>query len=57
MLQDLTKPQVEQALAWLANPDLWSVPHELKELSQVEWFLLNQLLENLLEERNHSRLQ
>ncbi len=57
MLQDLTKPQLEQALAWLACPEPLSVPQELKELNQVEWFLLNQLLENLLEEKQHSPLQ
>ena len=51
MLQDLTRPQVEQALAWLAHPDLQPVPQELKELSQVEWLLLHQLLETLLVEK------
>ena len=57
MLQDLTPPQVERALAWLANPKPSPVPQELKELSQVEWFLLNHLLENLLEEKERSRVQ
>ena len=57
MLQNLTRPQVEQALAWLAQPDPLSVPQELKGLSQLEWFLLNNLLENLLEEKQHSPVQ
>lgn len=57
MLQNLTRPQVEQALAWLAQPDPLLVPQELKELNQLEWFLLNRLLEDLLEEKQHSPLQ
>ncbi len=57
MLQDLTRPQVEQALAWLASPHLCPVPQELKGLNQVEWFLLNNLLENLLEEKEQSPVQ
>lgn len=57
MLQDLTRPQVEQALAWLANPQPQQMPQELKELNQLEWFLLNSLLENLLEEKEQNPVQ
>ena len=56
MLQDLTQPQLEQALAWLANPVL-SPPQELRALTEVEWFLLDRLLENLLEEKQQHPVQ
>jgi hypothetical protein len=51
MLQDLTRPQLEQALAWLACPDVEPIPQALKELNQLEWLLLHQLLETLLVEK------
>lgn len=57
MLQNLTQPQVEQALAWLASPHSHPVPQELKGLNQVEWVLLNHLLENLLDEKERSPVQ
>ena len=54
MLQDLNSSQLEQALAYLANPEVLQPPQPLKHLNQVEWFLLEQLLNNLLEEKQHS---
>ena len=56
MLQDLNNSQLEQALAYLANPEVESPPQPLKHLNQVEWFLLEQLLNNLLEEKQQSPL-
>jgi hypothetical protein len=56
-LQHLTNPQLEQALAWLDSPVQSAPPQELKELSQVEWYLLRQLLDQLLLEREHNPVQ
>ena len=57
MLQELSKDQLEQALRFLAQPTLDSVPQSLKELNPLEWHLLQSLLDNLLEEQRHSPLQ
>ena len=57
MLQELSKDQLEQALRFLAQPTLDSVPHSLKNLNPLEWHLLQHLLDNLLEEQRHSPLQ
>lgn len=54
MLQDLSQNQLEQALSWLANPDLLQPPDPLKHLNEVEWFLLTNLLEQLQAEKDHS---
>ena len=54
MLQDLSNPQLEQALSWLANPVDLSPPEPLKELSATEWYLLERLLESLMLEKDHS---
>jgi hypothetical protein len=56
-LQELSNKQVEQALAYLANPLPEPPPEPLNKLNQVEWYLLEQLLNNLLEEREQSQLQ
>ena len=57
MLQDLSNRQVEQALEWLANPVPESPPEPLGQLNQAEWYLLEQLLNNLLHEKSLSPLQ
>ena len=54
MLQDLSEEQLEQALAWLASPVQTYPPKGLEGLNQVEWYLLDNLLQNLLLERDHS---
>ena len=56
MLQDLSVSQVEKALAWLDSPVQSPPPEELLELNQVEWFLLDRLLQELLLEKESSRL-
>jgi hypothetical protein len=57
MLQDLTPPQVEEALAWLANPLPTGNYHKpMRNLSEVEMFLLNRMLETLLFEKDNSPL-
>ena len=54
MLQDLSNPQLEQALSWLANPVDLSPPEPLKTLNEMEWYLLERLLESLMLEKDHS---
>ena len=56
MLQNLTLPQVEEALAWLANPHPLELPQPMKQLSEVEMFLLARMLQTLLEEKDNSPL-
>ena len=57
VLQELSNQQLESALKWLASPLPEPPPQELPRLTQVEWYLLERLLHNLLEERQHSPLQ
>ena len=56
MLQDLTPPQVEEALAWLANPLPLELPQPMQHLNELEMFLLSRMLETLLYEKNNSPL-
>ena len=57
VLEKLSQNQVEQALQWLSSPVQEPPPQELESLNQVEWFLLSRLLESLLLEKQHHRLQ
>jgi hypothetical protein len=59
VLQDLSQEQLEQALKFLAlpTPGLQHLPQGLEQLNLVEWHLLQKLLENLLEEKQHHPLQ
>ena len=57
VLQDLSKEQVEQALKFLAQPMPDSVPQPLKDLNLLEWHLLQQMLNDLLEEKRQHPLQ
>jgi hypothetical protein len=52
MLQNLSNQQVEKALEWLASPVVESPPDELLELTQVEWFLLDRMLNHLMWEKD-----
>ena len=56
MLQELTLQQVEQALQWLDSPVQSAPPQELEQLSQVEWYLLDKMLQELLLEKRFSSL-
>ena len=56
MLQNLSVSQLEKALSWLDSPVQSPPPEELLELTQVEWFLLDRLLQELLIEKQSSRL-
>jgi hypothetical protein len=57
VLTNLSKEQVEQAFQYLSDPIQVYPPPGLEELNQVEWFLLDQLLQQLLQEKQHSRVQ
>ena len=58
MLQDLTQSQVESALQYLhLQPTSFPPPSDLKELNEMEWFLLGRMLESLLKEKSLSPLQ
>jgi hypothetical protein len=54
MLQDLSVQQLESALAWLDSPLVEPPPEALLELTQMEWFLLDRLLQQLMQEKDHS---
>ena len=56
MLTNLSVEQVEQALQWLDSPVQSAPPQELEQLSQVEWYLLDQMLQNLILEKRFSSL-
>ena len=56
MLQSLSPQQVEQAFQWLGNPIQTPPPEELESLSQVEWFLLDRMLQALMLEKKHNPL-
>ena len=55
VLEKLSHRQVEQAFQVIAGQQTSS--DELNQLSSLEWLLLQQLLENLLLEKEHQPLQ
>jgi hypothetical protein len=55
MLQDLTPNQLEQAFQWIQNDPLKQDPPQvLKDLNEMEWFLLSRMLDGLLTEKEQS---
>ena len=52
----LSVPQIEQALEWLNSPVELPPPEELESLSQIEWFQLDRLLQALWWERARNPL-
>ena len=54
MLDKLSPAQVEQAMEWLASPVQEAPPESLLDLNQLEWFLLDRMLAQLLEEKDSS---
>ena len=52
MLQDLSINQMEQAFQWLESPMKQAPPQELQRLNEVEWLLLERMLQGLLMEKN-----
>lgn len=57
MLDNLSVNQLEKALKWLDSPVQDPPPEELLELTQMEWFLLDRMLQALLLEKQHNPLQ
>jgi hypothetical protein len=57
VLLQLSPEQVEQAWKWLDDPTPTPPPPELNFLSLLEWHLLELLLVNLMEEKEHHPLQ
>jgi hypothetical protein len=56
-LLQMSIPQVEQALVYLADPEQEHPPQELQHLHPLEWSLLNNLLNKLEWEKEHSPIQ
>ena len=56
MLNNLSLQQVELGLAWLASPLQEAPPQELEKLGQMEWFLLDRMLQALEIEKKLSRV-
>ena len=54
MLQNLSVNQMEQAFQWLESPMKQAPPQELQRLNEVEWMLLERMLQGLLVEKEHS---
>jgi hypothetical protein len=48
---------VELALSWLASPIQEPPPQELEHLNQMEWFLLQRMLDSLQLEQKHNPVQ
>ena len=58
MLDSLSQKQVELAFQYLNQPVLSHPPPlELQELNDLEWFLLERMLQKLLKEKDESPLQ
>jgi hypothetical protein len=57
VLSHLSVEQIEQALKWLDSPVQSPPPPELESLNQLEWYLLDKLLQQLLVEKESSLLQ
>ena len=58
MLQNLTQNQVESALQYLhLQPTSFPPPQELNHLNEMEWFLLDRMLQCLLREKDQQPLQ
>ena len=57
MLDNLTLPQVEKALQWIAQPIKEPPPKELEEVNDLEWFLLTRMLQELMSEKSQQPLQ
>jgi hypothetical protein len=57
MLEKLSPNQMELAFKWLESPIQCPPPPELESLSQMEWFLLDRMLQQLLKEKESQRVQ
>jgi hypothetical protein len=53
-LELLSKEKLEKAFLYLYEPKNKYVPEGLTELTEIQWLLLDQILDNLLTERDES---
>ena len=56
MFLNLTQTQLESALRWLDSPVQEPPPQELEELTQVHWYLLDKMLQELIHEKQTNQL-
>ena len=56
-LQKLPVKELEQAMEFLADPELTYPPQNLQHLNLLEWHLVNSLLNKLMKEKQYSRVQ
>ena len=52
----LGKNKLELALKHLYQPKTKIIPKELKDLTQLQWILLNHILEELMDEQEDSTI-
>ena len=50
----LNQSDVERALKYLYHPHSEVMPKELKNLNELQWMLLSQVLEELMEQKESS---
>ena len=55
-LENLSVVELELALQYLCLPQSLPPPEPLKSLNDLEWFVLEKLLEKLVEQRDQSPL-
>ena len=53
-LELLSKEKLEKAFLYLYEPRSKYVPEGLTELTEIQWLLLDQILDNLLTEKDES---
>ncbi len=53
-IEELTNTKLEMALLYLYQPKSKHVPKELSKLTELQWLILDQILDNLLSEKEES---
>jgi hypothetical protein len=55
-LELLSKEKLEKAFLYLYEPKSKYIPEGLSELTEIQWLLLDQILDNLLTEKDESTI-
>jgi len=55
-IEYLTSTKLEMALLYLYQPKSKHIPKELSKLTELQWLILDQILDNLLSEKEESTL-
>tara|TARA_Y100001938_G_scaffold139102_1_gene205494 strand:- start:1855 stop:2043 length:189 start_codon:yes stop_codon:yes gene_type:complete len=55
-IEVLGKTKLELALKYLYKPKSKIIPTELKDLTELQWILLNHILEELMDEQEDSTI-